>query len=164
MENIEDTIAYEMAMLVKENRELRTNLEKLNRNNTDLHRKCDYLREVIHKMKEKANGKKEKPAYQLYDVPHNLKKGCHVVITESCAKAAKFPKGFVLQVNTISKNEKDIVTIHGEYQQLSKGLRYRYDSIINNKFYKWEVTEADLSIISEPDEMNNIEYIGIVEQ
>ena len=160
-----------MAMLVKENRELRARLEVLDRNNTELCRECDNLRETIRNMKEEAKVKKEKPVYELYDAPHDLRKGCHVVITEARAKNATYPKGFVLQVNRIVKNAEGIVTINGEYQLIYKIWENggyceeagRGNTKINNKFYNWKVSDAELSTMSELNGYNNPEYIGLIE-
>lgn len=173
MEKMEESIAYEMAMLAKENRELRARLKFLDSNNTELCRECDNLRETIRNMKEEAKVKKEKPVYELYDAPHNLRRGCHIVITEVRAKDAKFPKGFILQANTIAKNAEGIVTIKGEYQRLFKSWSNggycqetgRNNTTINNKFYNWKVSDAaGLSTISELNGWDNPEYIGIIEQ
>lgn len=160
-----------MAMLVKENRELRANLESLSGAYTSICQENQKLREAIREIEEGVKTEKTKPVYELYDAPHEICKGSRIVITDVRAKNSKFPKGFVLQVNSIKKNTEGVITIKGEYLRICKRWGnggYHPETgmtttTINNKFYNWISSSAELSTLSEFNGYDNPEYTGLEE-
>lgn len=156
----QEFIAYEMALLVKENRELRGQLEYANKVNANLKDKLIYLEEEIYEVKEEIRKEKRKNQ-KLYNAPHDIPKGSNIVVTQTINDKSKFPTGFVLQVKNITKNDKGLVTVYGKY--LHDGNMW--DTIINNRYYNWEFTTAELSeIFGNPEPRKFLGLIGFVHE
>lgn len=166
---MQENIAYEIAMLVKENRELKLEVDELKDRCSMYQRENERLRELIRKKKTKAIKKVEEKEMRLYDVPgeddEDIAKFNKVVIVEASAKNQKFPNGFVLYVKHISKNESGIVTITGKYNEYYKSwscAKLSYTKI-NNKFYKWMPTNADLSTLMHGAMWDDISFKNLID-
>lgn len=170
MEN-QEFIAFEMAMLLKENRKLRDEVVAIRNAYTDIKEECNDLRNEISKLKEKRKEEKVKKVYDLYDAPFDVDEGSHIVITDVQAKTTRIPKGFVLSVSRISKNDEGAIFVYGKYQSVIKGWengRYVPKTImrntkINNKTHNWKLTEAELSTVDESINYNKPEFKNLIE-
>lgn len=164
-----ESIAYEMALLVKENRELRQAVGEWERRYNELDYDFDSYRAQIERARERERQRKERQPKEvkLFDVPRDFKEGDKVVITQTSAKDPMFVKGFVIAIKSIAKNENGLVTIKGEHA-------YKYDTwkdekmsntLITNKFYEWQAVEAEQTslIVKESWRSDKLTYERLVE-
>ena len=104
-----ESIAYEIAMLVKENRELREQLKASENKYHDLLHEYDNVCRIIEEERLKSKPARKQREYNLYDAPHEIEHGSKIVITECFGNEAKFPKGFVMKVSSVFKTADKIL-------------------------------------------------------
>lgn len=97
-ESMEERVSYEMALLIKENRELRESIENLNGHIEVLQAKYDKLYELTKK-------KKEHKTHKEYDCDTDVKAGDKIVILDACAKTPALPIGGVFVVKKALQGE-----------------------------------------------------------
>lgn len=141
----QESVAYEMAMLVKENRELRSKyddrmraFEKLRDICFDTEEECRKLKQEIRELK---HPNKKDLGYLWYekDVPQ----GAKVVISDTAAKLPRYPIGFVMEVEHVSVREDGLATLYGkmlyrdEAQEGDNAQDKLIEGRINTKTYSW---------------------------
>lgn len=136
---MEQQIAYEMALLVKENRELREQVERLSQAHESANAERERLLEEILELK---RGLKENV---LIDANSDVNSGDYVSITK-CTKSSKYEIGFVFEVDHIHLSNSGIKTLFGYYywrdDVKNKDAKIEMAKI-NNKSYGWDKVKAD---------------------
>lgn len=147
----ETTIAYEIAMLVQENRELRDKIKSLESQIVDY--EFDYER-VIQKLKRKEEQENEENAPVFLPADTTLKKGDFAVITGINSRTSKYCIGFVIKVDHISVRSNGFATLFGtcfERNDISGAPQKFVELRINNRYYSWErakVNDASTIVIA----------------
>lgn len=132
---MDESIAYEIAMLVRENRKLREQVEELKLQNESLVQDYNRLFEVRNKQKKK----------DYLDAEYSEEKDLYVYITETQCEKPKYDIGFIICVESMSKGEDGLITLYGECLErddINHTPSIHSKVKINNKSYAWKIANV----------------------